>query len=116
MGKWPPAGRNWKEALAPGDVLGIAGARVQARDPEAVAKHWAALLRSKRSDNAVVLDQGFVRFVPPIDADGTGVVGVDVAARDPAVILAQAEKLGVPVKDGVVWIGGTGFRPVLPHA
>lgn len=116
MGKWPPAGRAWKDALAPDDVLGIAGASVQARDPEAVAAHWAKLLRSKRIDNAVVLDQGFVRFVPPIDADGTGVVGVDVTVRDPSAILAQAEKQGIPVRDGAVWIGGTGFRPILPQA
>jgi hypothetical protein len=63
-----------------------------------------------------VLDRGFVRFVPPIDADGTGIVGVDVAVRDPAAILTRAENQGIPVKDGAAWIGGTGFRPVLVQA
>jgi hypothetical protein len=81
-----------------------------------VAKHWAELLRAKHNGDPVMLDQGFVRFVPPIDADGTGVVGVDVTVRDPSAILARAQKQGIPIKDGAVWIGGTGFRPVLPQA
>jgi len=116
MGKWPPAGRNWKEAMALDDVLGIAGASVQARDPAAVATRWAELLQSRHTDSMVMLDRGFVRFVPPIDEDGTGVVGVDVTVRDPAAILSRAEKHGIPVKESAVWIGGTGFRPVLPQA
>jgi hypothetical protein len=116
MGKWPPAGRNWKDAQAPDDILGVLGATVQAREPEVVAKHWAGLLRAKRTGDTVVLDEGFVRFIPPMDTDGTGVVGVDVAVRDPSAILARAEKQGIPIKDGAAWIGGTGFRPVLAQA
>jgi len=116
MGKWPPAGKSWKAASAPDDVLGIAGASVQARDPEAVAKRWAELLRSKCDGDTVALDRGFVRFAPPIDADGTGIVGLAVTVCDPAAILARAENQGIPVKDGAVWIGGTGFRPVLAQA
>jgi hypothetical protein len=116
MGKWPPAGRNWKDSSAPDDVLGIIGATVQARDPAAVAKRWSELLRGKYESDVVSLDRGVVRFIPPIDDDGTGVVGVDIAVRDPVAILSRAQKHGIPVKSGAVWIGGTGFRPVLPQA
>ena len=116
MGKWPPAGRSWKDARAPDDILGIVGATVQARDPGAVAKRWSELLRGKCENDVVSFDRGFVRFIPPIDEDGTGVVGVDIAVRDPAAILSRAEKHGIPVKNAAIWIGGTGFRPVLPQA
>lgn len=116
MGKWPPAGKNWQDARAPGDILGIAGATVQARDPGAVAKRWSELLRGKFADDVVSLDRGFVRFIPPIDADGTGVVGVDITVRDPAAILSRAENHGIPVKGEAIWIGGTGIRPVLSQA
>ena len=114
MGKWPPAGRNWKDALAPDEVLGIGGASVQARDPAGAAQRWAGLLKSKCFDDTVVLDRGVIRFVPPVDADGTGVVGIDVAVRDPTAILARARGAGVLVKDGAVWICGTALRPILP--
>ena len=40
MGKWPPAGRDWLQHLAPPGTKGIAGATVQARDPLATAKRW----------------------------------------------------------------------------
>lgn len=112
MGKWPPAGRNWMDARAPDDVLGITGATVQARDPATAAERWADLLKSKRDGDAVVLDGGVIRFVPPIDADGTGVVGVDIAVRDPSAILARARDNGVSIKEDAVWICGTALCPV----
>jgi hypothetical protein len=114
MGKWPPAGESWKDALAPDDVLGITGATVQAREPASVARRWAGLLQAHRGD-AVVLDMGGIRFVHPVDSDGTGVVGIDIAVRDPVAVLARAASKGVPVKNDAVWICGTALRPVLPQ-
>ena len=116
MGKWPPAGKHWQDALAPDDVLGIAGATVQAREPANVAAHWAELLQARRRDDVVVLDMGGIRFVHPVDADGTGVTGIDIAVRDPAAVLGRAAKNGIPVKNDAVWICGTALRPVLPQA
>lgn len=116
MGKWPPAGRSWKDALAPDDVLGIVGATIQARDPSLAAQLWADLLQSKRDGERVFLDCGVISFVPPVDADGTGVVGVDLAVRDPAGVLARARKAGISVKGDAVWICGTALRPVFSQA
>ena len=45
MGKWPPAGKDWKEHLSSPDTRGIVGATVQARDPEAAALRWANCFR-----------------------------------------------------------------------
>jgi hypothetical protein len=112
MGKWPPAGKSWKDALAPADTVGIVGATVQARDPEAAAKRWAELLQAKRTGNDLLFDGATVRFVEPVDTDGTGVVGVDVAVRDPAAVLARARDAGIPVKDGKPHICGVAFTAV----
>lgn len=112
MGKWPPAGRNWKDALAPDDVLGITGATIQTRDPAKAALRWADLLQAKCDGNTVVLNCGVVNFVPPLDEDGTGVVGMDIAVRDPAAVLARARDAEIPVKDDAAWICGTALRPV----
>jgi hypothetical protein len=116
MGKWPPAGRSWTNALAPADVLGITGATVQARDPLPAARQWADLLLAKRNGNVISLDRGTISFVPPVDADGTGVVGVDMAVRDPAAILAKARDAGIAIRGDAVWICGTALRPVLSQA
>jgi hypothetical protein len=116
MSKWPPAGKSWKDALAPDDVLGITGAAVQTREPEKTARHWADLLETERRDDMVALDMGTIRFVHPVDADGTGVVGIDIAVRDPAAVLDRAKRNAIPVKKDAVWICGTALRPVLPQA
>lgn len=116
MGKWPPAGKSWKDALAPGDVLGIVAADVQAREPAQVGERWADLLQARQQDNAVALNMGVIRFVHPVDSDGTGVVGIDIAVRNPAAVLGRAKANGIPVKNDAVWICGTALKPVLPQA
>lgn len=112
MGKWPPAGKSWKDACAPDDVLGIVGASVQAGAPATMARRWSDLLLARQQGDAVALDMGAIRFVHPVDADGSGVVGIDIAVRDPAAILARAAKNDIPVKEGAVWICGTALKPV----
>ena len=112
MGKWPPAGKDWKTELAPNDILGIVGATVQFKDPSAIAQSWSELFEVERAGNAILFDNAEVRFVSPVDADGTGIVGVDISVRDPAAILVRATKANVPVKNGAVRIGGVDFRPV----
>jgi hypothetical protein len=60
-----------------------------------------------RQDGArIVTDRGFVEFVPPRDADGTGVVGLEIAVRDPAAPLARARAAGLPVTGNAVTICG----------
>lgn len=103
---WPPAGRDWKAASAPADVLGILGATVQTKAPEKAAAHWAKMFQARQDGARIVTDRGFVEFVPPRDADGTGVVGLDIAVRDPAAPLARARAAGLPVTGNAVTICG----------
>jgi hypothetical protein len=110
-GHWPPAGPDWRDLGAP-DVRGILGATVQAKDPLAVAQRWSALLQAPSKDATLTFDGAALRFVEPVDTGGSGIVGVDIAVRDPAAALVHAEARGVPVESGAVRIGGVWFRPV----
>lgn len=115
MGVWSPAGPEWKSALAPADILGLAGATVQARDPGAAAARWADLFETPLDDSgrALLFDGAVVRFVEPRDADGTGIIGLDIAVTDPAAILARAKGRGLPIEKGAVRIGGVDIAPVV---
>jgi hypothetical protein len=54
-------------------------------------------------------DGATVRFIEPIDADGTGVVGIDIGVTDLESVLARAKAAGVVVTDGKPQIGGLSF-------
>jgi len=112
FGDWPPAGPVWKEHLAPDDIKGIVGATVQSRDPLSAAKRWSDLLQTERDGSQLKLDGAVVRFIEPIDADGSGVVGIDIAITDPATTVARAEAAGVSIADGKPHIGGVSFTLV----
>ncbi len=115
LSDWPPAGPAWRDF--PSDVsLGIASTTIQHRDPAAAAARFAHLLAvpvtEARGAPAVALSPGVIRFVPPVDADGTGVVGLDIRVRDVAAVLDSARKAGLPVQDDAVSIGGVSIRAV----
>jgi hypothetical protein len=111
FGHWPPAGPDWRSHSADPGVLGIAGAIVQVTNPLAVAQRWSHLLEAERDGKALRFDGGLVRFVEPVDPDGTGIVGVRIAVRDPAAILARASSCGIHVTADAVRIGGVAFVP-----
>ncbi|MEO8812484.1 MAG: VOC family protein [Caulobacteraceae bacterium] len=113
MSDWPPAGPDWR-AHPSGASRGIFAVTVQARDPEAAAARWSSLLDRPARGDVVTLERGEIRFVPPVDADGTGVVGLDIVVADPREIIARAERFGVPALDGTVTIGGVAIRPISP--
>jgi hypothetical protein len=106
---WPPAGKSWREALAPPDIVGIVGASVQTRDPETAAQRWSELLQVERDGTGLLLDGAVIHFVSPIDSDGTGIVGIDIAVADPAAIVSRAQDRNVPVRDGQILVGGVLF-------
>ena len=89
-GDWPPAGRDWKAAKASDNIRGIRAVTIQSPSPAASAKCWGELLEAPVDGANVRLTGAAIRFVPPVDADGTGVVALDVAVRDPKPILAAA--------------------------
>ena len=112
LGKWPPAGKDWKEHLSSPDTRGIVGATVQARDPQAAALSWAELLQAKREGTVLHFDGSTVKFIAPIDEDGTGIVGIDIAVKDASAVLARAKDLGLPLRGKTVLISGTAFTPI----
>ncbi len=112
FGDWPPAGPWWKNCLAPDDIKGIVGATVQSRDPVAAATRWSDLLQTERDGASLKFHGATVRFVEPVDADGSGVVGIDIAVTDPTAIIARARSNGISVVDSAPQIGGVSFSLV----
>lgn len=112
LGDWPPAGPEWRGHLAPNDIKGIVGATVQTRDPQSAVERWSDFLQTERDGMTLKFDGAAVRFVDPVDADGTGVVGIDIAVVDPAAVLARAKLSGVAVVEDTPQIGGVSFTLV----
>lgn len=114
-GDWPPAGPAWREFECEG-CGGLAAVTIQHRDPEAAANRWSLLLDrpviSLSGGFAIELEMGAIRFVPAMDEDGTGVVGIDVAVADVSAVLDRAAAEGLASRDGSVLICGTAFTPV----
>lgn len=109
---WPPAGPDWRAAKS-ANARAILGASVQTKAPAALAARWGELLDAKVEERAagpeIRLARGFVRFVEPVDEDGTGVVGLDISMDDPEAALAEAKRLGLPIAGNAVDIGGVRF-------
>jgi hypothetical protein len=108
---WPPAHDHWRDF--PSEVsVGITSVSIQSRDPAAAAQRWSALLDCPANGTDIALSPGMIRFVPAIDADGTGVVAMDIRVRDVNAVRVAAEAVGAPVLDGAIRIGGVAFTPV----
>lgn len=96
---WPPAGRAWRDAKAAENIVGLTSVTIQDRAPETAAKRWGELLEAPVESGTVIrLTKGTIKFVPPVDTDGTGVVAIDVAVRDAKPVLAAARAQGLAVK------------------
>src|SRR5579872_455936 len=112
---WPPAGPKWRDHQSE-TALGIAAVTIQSRDPLAACERWCALLDgpAQTSGDAldIALEWGAIRFVAPVDDDGTGVVGLDIEVRDGHAALDRARAAGLPVAGGAVEICGVVIRPV----
>jgi hypothetical protein len=112
---WPPAGPKWREHQSE-TALGISAVTIQSRDPLGACERWCALLDKPAATSGdaleIALDRGKIRFVAPVDDDGTGVVGLDVEVRDGHAALDRAREAGLPVAGGAVEICGVVVRPV----
>lgn len=109
---WPPAGREWRNARSD-NATGIRAVAIQSRAPGKLAERWGELLQGEvaMADDGpeVCLARGVIRFVDPVDEDGTGVVGIDIAMRERGKALEKARQLGLPVSGHTVRIGGVDF-------
>jgi hypothetical protein len=110
---WFYAGRNWRAARNE-ESTAILGATVQGKSPAAMARRWSELLAQPLKEGPrgprLTLARGYVDFVEPVDVDGTGLVGVEVAVADPAACLVRARGAGLPVDGNAVRICGTSFE------
>jgi hypothetical protein len=113
--EWPPAGPKWREHQS-NEALGISAVTLQSRDPLAACERWCKLLDRPAATSGdaleIRLDRGAVRFIAPVDDDGTGVVGLDIEVKDAPGALSRARALGLPVAAGAVQICGVVVRPV----
>jgi hypothetical protein len=81
-GDWIPAGPNWRERSGASAATGIAGVRIAAPDPMAMARRWAQLLDVPASPGmALHLRQGTIEFVPAA-AGSDGLIAVDLYAAE----------------------------------
>ncbi|WP_439817621.1 VOC family protein [Zavarzinia sp. CC-PAN008] len=114
-GDWPPCGKEWRNHRSDPNVLGFRSVTIQHPKPAEMAARWAELLEQPLETvdgvPTVQLTGAAIRFVSPRagDADGTGVIGLDVRVKDRDAVLARAKAAGVPVKDGTITICGTDF-------
>jgi hypothetical protein len=115
LSDWPPAGPRWRDFESE-TTLGLTAVTVQHREPMAAAERWAMLLDRPLAHDGEVFEIALggeaIRFVPPVDSDGTGVVGIDLVVDDVAAVLARAGALGLAREDGAVLIGGVAMRPL----
>jgi len=115
LSDWPPAGEQWRDYESE-VTLGITSVTIQHRDPQAAAERWGALLERPivRDGEAyeLALEGEAIRFVAPVDDDGTGVVGLELVVDDVEAVLQRAEAIGVLTPDREVLIGGVTFSPV----
>ncbi len=116
-GPWEPAGPDWKAGQRLERMRGILAAEMQSDDPAALAARWASIVGvpvgTDAAGNATVaLDNATLRFVPNADGRPEGLGGIDVAAVDPAVVLAAAEARGLRTGDDMVAICGMRIRVV----
>jgi Glyoxalase-like domain len=114
---WRWAGPGWEKKMRTAVVKGIVGAELQAADPGALARRWAELLaRSASWDGAdvhdIALDEGRLRFVPPRDKRGDGLVVVEVESVDRERARRVARERGLSPDGARIEIGGVRFRLV----
>jgi len=98
---WRWGGPDWQ--VQPGDAgrQQVRGLSLRARDPEALARRWAAVLDRPAPQRQgggwrLALDQGFADFQPSADGQD-GISGYTLAVADPAGVLARARAAGLAV-------------------
>jgi hypothetical protein len=113
-GSWPPAGKDWHLHRSDADVLGLSAVTIQAGNKASVARRWAELLAVpiETGSTDVKLGRGVIRFIDPIDADGTGVVAIDVEHKHPDAVLRRAKEHSLPVSRNSFQLCGIAFNLV----
>jgi len=77
-GEWPWAGPVWREHVRTDRITDVVEVEIDARDPDAMADRWAAVLGRPVADRHIELDEGVVRFTEAGER-GDGVAGFVLA-------------------------------------
>lgn len=114
-GNWQPAGgKAWQGAVSTAVVSEIVAVELQSDDPEALGRHWAAVmglpLEYRQDTPTISLANADLRFVRARDGRGAGLSALDLRVIDRARLLRQAQRRGVRVSDEHVAICGTRFH------
>lgn len=116
-GPYHPAGPRWREFSRGETTRALLAAELQSLEPEALARRWGqvlerAVMRGPGGAPEIVLDLGRLRFVATADGRGEGLAALDIAAVDPARILATARRRGCPAQGDEITLCGIRLRLV----
>jgi hypothetical protein len=104
---WRWGGPDWQRHVRRETVSRIVGATLDARDPEAMAARWAAVLGlAPRSPVELALEGGALRFAAA-GPRGEGLRGIEVETRNRARVLEAARERGLELSQDSLVIGGT---------
>lgn len=114
QGPYVPAGPDWQRAMRTTRVKRIAGAVLQADDPERLARRWGEVLAQPASRTGhgpwqVVVGDAVLRYVEACDGRGEGLAGIDLDVADPQSIMAAATTRGCRIDGDAVMVGGVRF-------
>jgi hypothetical protein len=109
---WRWAGTEWQGRDHRGAVSSLAGIRISAADPAAIARRWQQLFGigfGVEADRYVadLAEPGIV--IEPWDRPSSRVTGIDLRVTDAAAILGRARALGLPVGQSSVQMLGVDF-------
>jgi hypothetical protein len=103
---WRWGGPDWQRHVRRETVSRIVGATLDARDPEAMAARWAAVLGlPRRSPVELALEGGALRFAAA-GPRGEGLRGIEIETRNRARVLEAARERGLDLSQDSLLIGG----------
>ena len=105
---WYPAGTDWRGSLT-GFCTGLRAVDIQSADPAAAAGQWSRMLALPVEGGEtpeIRASDCTLRFVPPVDADGTGFVALHVGVRSADKARQAAAQCGALDPKGAVRLGG----------
>ncbi|MDE0886855.1 MAG: VOC family protein [Myxococcota bacterium] len=106
--RWDWAGPDWRTHLRPNGIRGLAGARIEASQPEPAADRWSAVLglpRGSGPELSIALENGALGFGANACPDAT-LTAFGVLHSDPDAVLGRAETLGFEIDGSRVSVAG----------
>ena len=106
--RWDWAGPDWRKHLRANGIQGLAGARIEASQPETVADRWSSVLglpRDSGPELSIGLENGALGFGENASADAV-LTEFGILHADPGAVLERARALGLAIEGSRVSIAG----------